>query len=75
MEKNVIQLSSCAIREIRLWREYAKNGVSFEKLMISTIKDKVLTSEHSVIENTNIRNLVEDFIFFNDILNSLLEAD
>ena len=43
--------------------------------MIDIIKKKVLGPEHSDKANENIRRMVEDFIFFNDILNSLLEAD
>lgn len=75
MKENAIQLSENAIEEIKAWRYYAKSGVSFEKLMIDIIKKKVLGPEHSDKANENIRRMVEDFIFFNDILNSLLEAD
>ncbi len=75
MEKNAVQLSENAIVEIQSWREYAKSGVSFEKLMIGIIKKKVSESGHSDNENEDIRCMVEDFIFFNDILNSLLDED
>lgn len=75
MEQNAVRLSENAIEEIKSWREYAKSGVSFEKLMIGIIKNKVSESEHSDNDNEDIRRMVEDFIFFNDILNSLLDAD
>lgn len=75
MEQNVVRLSQNAIEEIKSWREYAKSGVSFEKIMIEIIKKKVSESEYSDDANKDIRRMVEDFIFFNDILNSLLEAD
>lgn len=75
MEQNVVRLSKNAIEEIKSWREYTKSGVSFEKIMIEIIKKKVSESEYSDDANKDIRRMVEDFIFFNDILNSLLEAD
>lgn len=75
MEQNVVRLSKNAIEEIKSWREYRESGVSFEKIMIEIIKKKVSESEYSDDANKDIRRMVEDFIFFNDILNSLLEAD
>lgn len=75
MKENAIQLSENAIEEIKSWREYAKSGVSFEKLMIGLIKSKVIESEHSDNANEDIRRMVENLIFFNDILNSLLDAN
>lgn len=75
MEQNTVQLSENAIEEIKSWREYAKSGVSFEKLMIGIIKNKIVESEHSDNANEDIRCMVENFIFFNDILNSLLDSN
>lgn len=75
MKQSTVQLSENAIEEIKSWREYAKSGVSFEKIMLEIIKKEVSESEHSDDANKDIRRMVEDFIFFNDILNSLLEAD
>lgn len=75
MEQNTVQLSENAIEEIKSWREYAKSGVSFEKFMIGIIKNKIVESEHSNNANEDIRSMVENFIFFNDILNSLLDSN
>ena len=62
MEQNVVRLSKNAIEEIKSWREYAKSGVSFEKIMIEIIKKKVSESEYSDDANKDIRRMVEDFI-------------
>lgn len=68
-----IALSKDAIEQIKLWREYAKDGVSFDKFVIELLVKLTLGKGCSDEENRYVIHVFEELLYYSGLLNALLD--